>query len=233
MQITFNSYDSKVELEMTRDLVNTMLDRYDEMNPEMTCEEVDERADVTVTDEPAAESARLPDPPAAPAAESDDEAEADPAATAAPERDSSGRVWDERIDSSNRKTNSDGTWQKRRNVDDATRQAVIDELKLADSAPTETFAPPSVPAPPAAPAADAAAPPPPPAAEEADSSAPPTGATIEWGDVFQRTMSGVQNQTVTQEQMDAKVLEYGIEGGFPALIAHPEKWELFLTELML
>ena len=47
----------------------------------------------------------------------------------APAFDSAGFPWDERIHSANKGTNANGTWRKRRGVDDATVAAVEAELK--------------------------------------------------------------------------------------------------------
>lgn len=46
-------------------------------------------------------------------------------------------------------------------------------------------------------------------------------------------MTAQMNQKLTPDQIDAKVTEYGITGGFPGLISHPDKWEMFLTELLI
>lgn len=43
-------------------------------------------------------------------------------------KDADGLVWDERIHSSNHKMNSDGRWQRRRNIDNSTYVAVRSEL---------------------------------------------------------------------------------------------------------
>lgn len=51
-------------------------------------------------------------------------------ASAAGERDSAGLPWDERIHSETRKTNADGTWRYRRNLDAGVKAAVTAELKL-------------------------------------------------------------------------------------------------------
>lgn len=53
------------------------------------------------------------------------------AATNPPDRDASGLPWDERIHAASKALNSDGTWRKRRGVDDATVDAVEAELRGA------------------------------------------------------------------------------------------------------
>jgi len=79
--------------------------------------------------------------------------------------DSTGLPWDARIHASNRSTNADGSWRRKRNLDDATYAAVVAELRGAKTvsppAPmvAATLAPPPPPPVPVAPPA-----PPPPAA---------------------------------------------------------------------
>lgn len=64
------------------------------------------------------------------------------------ERDKDGLPWDERIHSSNHKTNADGTWQKRRNVDPDDYARVVASLKAANTARTLEAAQGLVPTPP-------------------------------------------------------------------------------------
>lgn len=52
-----------------------------------------------------------------------------PSTAPAGERDSAGLPWDERIHSETRKTNADGTWRYRRNLDPNVKTAVTNELK--------------------------------------------------------------------------------------------------------
>lgn len=90
-------------------------------------------------------------------------------------RDKAGIPWDERIHSSTKGTNKDGTWSRRRNTSDATFDAVMAELKAANTSRTMEAAsaiipppPSSVPAPPTAAPAQSQVP----AAPAASSSAP-------------------------------------------------------------
>lgn len=48
--------------------------------------------------------------------------------TVMPEMDGTGRIWDERIDSSSKAKNANGTWKARRNVSAETKAAVLAEL---------------------------------------------------------------------------------------------------------
>ena len=257
MKIEFHSYDTKAELEMIRDLASAMVERYDEMNPPYTTvdpqptDEIDSRIEVPITlpavaPEPPTEAV-APEPPTEAVApenvekfevdlDASGEIDVDPEAAPAPERDKHGRVWDERIDSSNRKMTTSGEWQKRRYVDDDVREAVIAELMAVAPSPEETFAEAATPAAPPAPAPDAAAPttapPPPPPATEGAGDTPAPSADLDWGEVFQRTMTAIQAQHVTQDQINAKVNEWGIDS-FPGLVGHPDKFGLFLAELMI
>lgn len=67
---------------------------------------------------------------------SDEDAEIVDAAVlaGAPDFDSAGLPWDERIHAASRATIADGTWRKRRNVPDETYEAVTAELRAASSA---------------------------------------------------------------------------------------------------
>ena len=50
--------------------------------------------------------------------------------------DSTGRVWDERIDSSSKKTvKKTGIWSRRKNVEDSAYSAIVDELTLPSKKP--------------------------------------------------------------------------------------------------
>ena len=252
MKLEFDA-TSRVEVEMVRKMFTDVA--FDLETPR-SLGEVDERVEVPVIPEPktiaeviladktiaeviladktiaevaaevAATAAVIPNPPITPAEQAAGmpEDDVDPDATPAPDRDKHGRIWDERIDSSNHKQTTGGEWNKRRNVDDAVRQQVMAELASADTAaPADVFTPPVAPPAPV----DVNAPPPPPV-EIGAAEAP---SIIDWGVVFTRTMDAKTKELVTQEQIDTKVAEYGIVGGFPALIARPDLYEQFLIEL--
>lgn len=84
-----------------------------------------------------------PTPIASPAAPLADEGDDDdgPAAINAPDRDSAGLPWDERIHSGNKATKADGTWKRRRGIDDALVTQVEAELRGATPAPAPMAAP--------------------------------------------------------------------------------------------
>lgn len=90
--------------------------------------------------------------------------------------DGNGLPWDGRIHSGpadKKPKNADGTWRKKRGVDDATVAAVEAELRAALGAPAAAAPAPAVPVPPVAEAPAAAVPPPPPAAAAAPVPASP------------------------------------------------------------
>lgn len=94
---------------------------------------------------PAAPSASAPTPPAPPAAP----VPPAPATSGAVELDKAGLPWDERIHSSSKNFIADGTWRRKRGVDDALVATVEAELRGLAAAPAQ-----SVPTPaPVAPAA--------------------------------------------------------------------------------
>lgn len=82
-----------------------------------------------------------PMPIASPAAFPADDDDDGPAATDAPDRDSAGLPWDERIHSGNKATKADGTWKRRRNIDDALVAQVEAELRGATPSPAPMAAP--------------------------------------------------------------------------------------------
>ena len=215
--LTVNPYDPKVVLKSSIIMIQSWVDNHDEINALVdvrSTEEVDDRVDVPVLVDKKTEV--------------DSPNDTDPDATLALERDKNGRVWDERIDSGNRKLTTAGEWMKRKNVSDEVRKTVIAELMAVAPSPEKTFETAAAPAAPVAPAPPTTIEPP-----VVDVPDQPAGTAPEWGVVFQRTMAAQMNQTVNQEQIDAKVAEFGIEGGFPGLIAHPDKYEQFMMELQI
>lgn len=77
----------------------------------------------------------------------------EPTNAAPPATDKNGLPWDERIHAGTKALNGDGTWKKRRGVDDATVVAVTAELTGAAPAPTPAPQPDPTPAPAPTPAA--------------------------------------------------------------------------------
>ena len=121
--------------------------------------------------------------------------------------DDSGRVWDERIDSSAKTKNLDGTWKARRKVDAATREMVLAEIAPQPVVPTATDAPPAIdPATAGFTAPPAAAPvvmpvTPPPAAAPV---------TVQWPDVLARMVTAVTAGTLDEVKRDAFMEANGI-----------------------
>jgi len=113
----------------------------------------------------------------------DEETEGEAPNAAAPELDSKGLPWDERIHASTKTTTADGTWKFKRGVDKALVVQVANELRAATGAVT-----PPPPPPPPAPVTETAAaptetvaapPPPPPPAPVTETAAPPAPPAVE------------------------------------------------------
>jgi hypothetical protein len=136
-----------------------------------------------------------------------------------PERDSDGIPWDERIHASTKTRTQAGTWTRRRNTPDATFDAVMAELRGANTARTmEAAAPlvqpeptaadafaPAVPAPPVA-----AAPTPPPA--PAPAPAPATGSAPTFVQLMQKITAAQQAGKLDKAKLDEALGQCGLEG---------------------
>ena len=94
---------------------------------------------VAIASAPAAPSAPMPMIPAMPANPSDDDE--GPVNIAAPAVDARGLTWDERIHAKSKTTIADGSWRKRKGVDDATVAAVEAELRARSAPPMPAAAP--------------------------------------------------------------------------------------------
>lgn len=172
--------------------------------------------------------------PDAPGASSDQPAEnavvQDEPNTSPPEVDSNGLPWDERIHSSSKAVNADGTWRYKRGGDLEERKAVEEELRGApkyatgfgvgnsnvEGLLTEIEAKQATPAddePPAPPVDDT--PPPPPA----DEPAAPAASDIKPADVVRFT---TQHKIPFDEVADILKNAVGVEGGCAGLFKQPE-----------
>lgn len=128
------AHEEAVRYEFDRDLaaapaVIDEADRPDVGAPEPEPVRVQVTAPAQIMDTPTAAEAfgaSVPLPPPLPT-----DAASEPTAADAGARDVKGLPWDERIHSSNRKTNADGTWAKRRNVDPQQVLAVEAQLRAA------------------------------------------------------------------------------------------------------
>ncbi len=106
-----------------------------------------------VQDAPKANAAPVPQPVPGPnvTVTGDVDVEVETVNDAPPATDKNGLPWDERIHAGTKALNGDGTWKKRRGVDDATVAAVTAELTGATPAPTPDPQPEPTPAPTPAP----------------------------------------------------------------------------------
>jgi len=132
---------------------------------------------------------------------------------AAGERDKNGIPWDERIHSSSKGTNKDGTWARRRNTPDAKFDAVMAELRAANTAMTLQAATGVLPAPPPppAPVAAAAAPPPPPATAPPPPPPAATGAIINFPNIMMKITSAQSAGTLTGMHLKPAMEAAGID----------------------
>lgn len=181
----------------------------------------------------------VPTPPAP--AQDPDEIEDPAAAAGAPDRDSAGLPWDERIHASSRATLQDGTWRRRKNTDDALFESVMAELRAAHPTtpasedvppppPTTTNDTPEPPAPepvvtaPVAVVAEPAADIPPPPAGEVDLS------------TFAKFVQAVNAKDVPAErkvyaELNKLAKEVADVDAFKDLLKKPEAWQLFYDML--
>lgn len=116
-----------------------------------------------------------------------------------PSVDRSGLPWDERIHSSSKNFTADGSWRKKRGVDDALVAQVEGQLKQVMSLPA-----------PAAPAAAAVPPPPPPAGP----ALVPTPANMDDRQAYINLVGSVskalQTAKLTQEELQAVLTKHGL-----------------------
>lgn len=172
----------------------------------------------------------------APTQDADDD---DAAAIAgAPDRDSAGLPWDERIHASSRATIADGTWRRRKNTPDATYDAVMAELRAAVPNGTASAAD----APPAPPIDDT--PLPPTSTEPADTGSAAVAATTAAEDVppppasdgpdlstFPKFVQAVNGKDVPPERKTYQALNelcesFGV-AAFKDMKDKPGDWQMF------
>lgn len=140
--------------------------------------------------------------------------------------DADGLPWDERIHSGSRKVNKDGTWKKRKGVDDDTVASVTAELRAAVNAGTEASA---VPPPPAPGVAAPAVPPPP--APPVPASEPPA-ATWTWPELFRAVADARATEQLSKEVYDQALANVGIDpaDGIALLAPLVDKYDQFAAE---
>lgn len=170
-----------------------------------------------IAEQAPAPAAQVPPPPPAVAADSAPAAQVPPpppagaAAPSAPQFDKTGLPWDERIHSSKKTINADGTWKQRRGVTPPVVAAVEAELRGGQaSGVVGGPATPAAQVPPPPPAAAADVPPPPPAVPEvpaapaATPAAPPSPLSL-----LQRLAGAVSAGKVSFEDVLKEAQKYG------------------------
>lgn len=141
------------------------------------------------------------------------------ATTPAPagDRDSAGTPWDERIHSSSKGTNKDGTWTRRRNTPDATYDAVMAEL--AGNAPAGTETVPAAPTTSAPAAPSDVSPPPPPAPETPVAPPPPPAPAADSPLTFPALMIKITKAQSEQKLTKDQVAEILAAAGVPTIVS--------------
>lgn len=128
-------------------------------------------------------------------------------------QDSAGTPWDERIHSSSKGTNKDGTWTRRRNTPDATYDAVMAEITGQNVGPAPVT-PPSQ-------SANTSAPPPPPPAPETPAAPPPPPAPapsagpLTFAALMMKITKGQSEHKLTKDQ----VAEILAAAGVPTIVS--------------
>lgn len=167
---------------------------------------------------------RLDPPPAAPAEEppppppAEPDAEPEQSATP-PDRDADGLPWDARIHAGTRALVADGTWRKRRGVDEAVVAQVEAELRALVAVqppadPAEVFKPADAPPPPPPAPPAPVAPPPPPAAAAA-------GDPATFAELMVWLSPRLAAKSVTHEQVRAAAVDAGL-ASVENLLARPD-----------
>lgn len=149
-----------------------------------------------------------------------------PAATG--EVDSKGIPWDARIHSESKATVADGSWRKRRGVDDATYATVLAELQGAAPPP-----PPAEPDVPLAPPADEQVPAPPVPADppsESAAAAPAAGPNLSAFADFPAFVSAVSKHGKSYAELNELSGSVGVVA-FKDMKDHADKWDLFFSML--
>lgn len=147
--------------------------------------------------------------------------------------DSKGIPWDARIHSESKATIADGSWRKRRGVDDAVFAEVMAELTAGASG--NDAAPPPPPAEsdaPLAPTDDAPPPPPPVPAEvpsEPAAAAPAAGNLSAFAD-FPAFVSAVSKHGKSYVELNELAASVGV-AAFKDMKDHADKWDLFFSML--
>lgn len=147
-------------------------------------------------------------------------------------RDSAGLPWDGRIHSESRATIADGTWRKRRGVDDATYAAVMAELQ--GNAPPPPAEPTAAPAEQEVPPPPAADPDPVPNAPTEASPEPAASAPVAGNDGqfagFPDFVQAVSKFKKSYVELNDLATTLGVPA-FKDMKDHADKWEMFYSML--
>lgn len=132
------------------------------------------------------------------------------------EYDKAGFPWDERIHSSSKAVNKDGTWKLKRGVDKELVKQIQDEFTGVTEEPEQ----PATTTPPANQVGFQQQ-------QQPEQPAQPEGGQVTWVNVLQR----ISAANTTQEQVNEGLKHVGIEGAFPLLAGRPDLFEAFLAKV--
>lgn len=140
--------------------------------------------------------------------------------------DSKGIPWDARIHSESKALIADGSWRKRRGVDDAVYAEVMAELQGNDAPPPPPPAE-QTPSAPLAPADDAPPPPPPVPAEAPSANVGAAPVAGEFAD-FPSFVAAVSKFRKTYVELNDLAATVGV-AAFKDMKDHPDKWDTFFA----
>ena len=215
MKIEINSGDSMHELLAAKAAVDTLvkaLEVPEELSTlEVTADVVEPPTPMTTLADASPTIGTEPPSTETAAVEVEDITQAEVNAGNLPELDQAGTPWDTRIHASSKATVKDGTWKKKRRVDDNTYQQVMAEI----TASAEPVTGPDT------------------SGMGFGAGMPQSAATstVTWPDVVNKVMTAKAQQTVTQEQLDREAQALGVEAGFGGMSQHPELLEQYLMVL--
>jgi len=133
-------------------------------------------------------------------------------------KDSAGFPWDERIHSSAKSFNKDGSWKKKRGVQDTVVSSVEQQLRLTYPAPNPqgAFTPPAPPPPPPAPVGQVPPPPPPP-----PPAAPAQTGALDFIGLMGKITGHIAAGKITQADVAGVCQQFGIAAA-PLLAQRPD-----------
>jgi len=210
MEVKFNSYDNLVELNAARVALEYLIHNFHEDIHAGADEMPDPLESAGAA--PPISTAPPPPPniPQPPTAVPDTTPPPPPTANDL-DHDNNGCPWDERIHSSGKTKTTAGKWVRRRGITDDDYRVIMQEITDPNFDPSVPFEEPL----------------PDPVATFSGNGAD----AMEWPDVVQKVMTAKLTDVITQEQVDNVVAGMGVEGGFNAMVQHPNLYPQLMIEL--